>query len=73
MAAFSTDYSAVAFFLCRLKEFPRGKGLWKCNKSLIKNENYREHIKNLIKNVLDNLEQDNLQMDHFVGITLKMK
>ena len=60
LAAFSTDYSAAAFSLCHLKEFPRGKGLWKFKKSLIKNENYREHIKNLIKNVLDNLEQDNL-------------
>ena len=29
------------------------------NKSLIKNENYREQMKTLIKHVLDNLDQDN--------------
>ena len=32
-----------------LKEFQRGRRLWKFNKSLIKNENYREQIKTLIK------------------------
>ena len=60
LAAFSTDHSPIIFSLCHLKEFPRGKGLWKLNKSLIKNENYREQMENLIKNLLDNLDQDNI-------------
>ena len=60
LAAFSTDHSPITFSLCHLKEFPRGKGLWKFNKSLIKNENYREQMKTLIKHVLDNLDQDNI-------------
>ena len=60
LAAFSTDHSPITFSLCHLKEFPRGKGLWKFNKSLIKNENYREQMKTLIKHVLYNLDQDNI-------------
>ena len=40
--------------------FPRRKGLWKFNKPLIKNENYREQMKTLIKHVIDNLDQDNI-------------
>ena len=39
----------------------RGRGLCKFNKSLNKNENYREQMKTLIKNVLDNLGQDNIE------------
>ena len=42
-----------------LKEFSQGRGLWKFNKSLIKNENYREQVRTLIENVLDNLDPDN--------------
>ena len=60
LATFSTDHSPITFSLCHLKEFPRGKGLWKFNKSLIKNENYREQMKTLIKHVLYNLDQDNI-------------
>ena len=60
LAAFSTDHSPITFSLCHLKEFPRGKGLRKFNKSLIKNENYREQMKTLIKHVLYNLDQDNI-------------
>ena len=60
LAAFSTDHSPITFSLCHLKEFPRGKGLWKFNKSLIKNENYREQMKTLIKHVLYNFDQDNI-------------
>ena len=56
LAAFSADRSPITFSLCHLKEFPRGKGLWKFNKSLINNENYLEQMKNFIKNVLDNLD-----------------
>ena len=48
-AAFSTDHSPITFSSCHLKEFPRGKGLWKFNKSLIKIENYRQQIKKLKK------------------------
>ena len=57
LAAFSIDHSPITFFRCHLKEFPQGKGLWKFNKSLIKNENYREQMKTLIKHVLYNLDQ----------------
>ena len=60
LAAFSTDHSLITFSLCHLKEFPQRKGLWKSNKSLIKNENYREQMKILIKHVLNNLDQDNI-------------
>ena len=60
LAAFYTDHSPITFSLCHLKNFLRGKGLWKFNKFLIKNENYREQMKKLIKNVLDNLDQDNI-------------
>ena len=41
------------------------------NKSLIKNENYREQMKTLIKNVLDNLEQDNIEDAQFCWEYLK--
>ena len=43
----------------------QGRGLWKFNKSLIKNENYSEQIKTLIKNVLNNLDQDNIEDPQF--------
>ena len=59
--AFSTDSSPTALSLCHLKQFQRGRRLWKFNKSLIKNENYHEQTKTLIKNVFDNLDQDNIQ------------
>ena len=57
LAAFFTDHSPITLFLCHLKEFPRDRGLWKFNKSLIKNENYQEQMKTLSKNVLDNLDK----------------
>ena len=58
--AFSTDHSPITLSLCHLKEFPRGRGLWKFNKTLIRDENYREQMRTLIENVLDNLDQDNI-------------
>ena len=60
LAAFSTDHSPITLSLCHLKEFSRGRGLWKFKKSLLENENYREQMKTLIKNVLNNLDQDNI-------------
>ena len=60
LAAFSADHSLITHSLCHLKEFPRGRGLWKFNKSLIRNENYQEQTRTLIENVLDNLDQDNI-------------
>ena len=60
LAAFSTDHSPITLSLCYLQEFPQGKGLWKFNKSSLKNKNYREQIKTLIKNVLDNSDQDSI-------------
>ena len=71
LAAFSTDHSPVTFSLCHLKEFSRGRGLWKFNKSLIKNQNYREQMKTLIKNVLDNLDQDSIADPQFCREYLK--
>ena len=56
LVAFSTDHSPITLSLRHLKEFQRGRGLWIFNKSLIKNKNYREQMKTLIKNVLDNLD-----------------
>ena len=73
LAAFSTDHSPITFSLCHLKEFQRGKGLWKFNKSLIKNENYREQIKTLIKHVLNILDQDNIVDPQFRWQYLKYK
>ena len=60
LAAFSTDHSPITLSLCYLQEFPQGKGLWKFNKSSLKNKNYREQMKTLIKNVLDNSDQDSI-------------
>ena len=54
--AFSTDHSPITLSLCHLKEFPRGRELWKFNKTLIRDENYREQMRTLIENVLDNLD-----------------
>ena len=56
-SAVSTDHSPITLSLCHLKGFSQGRGLWKFNKFLIKNENYREQKKMPIKNLLNNLEQ----------------
>ena len=60
LAAFSTDHSPITLSLYLLKEFQRGRGLWKFNKCLIKNENYCEQMK-----TLDNLDQDNMEDPQF--------
>ena len=73
LAAFPADHSPITFSLCHLKEFPRGRGLWKFNKSLIKNENYHEQMKKLIKIVLNNLNQDNIVDPHFRWEYLKFE
>ena len=73
LAAFSTDHSLITFCLFHFKKISQGKGLWKFNKSLINNENYSEQIKMLIKNVLNNLNQDNIVDPQFVRNTLNMK
>ena len=73
LAAFPADHSLITFSLCHLKEFPRGRGLWKFNKSLIKNENYHEQMKKLIKIVLNNLNQDNIVDPHFRWEYLKFE
>ena len=65
LAAFFTDHSPVTLSLCSLKYFQRGRGLWKFNKSLIKNENCLEQMKTLIKNVLGNLDQNNIEDPEF--------
>ena len=73
LAAFPADHSPITFSLCHLKEFPRGRGLWKFNKSLIKNENYHEQMKKLIKIVLNNLNQDNIVDPQFRWEYLKLE
>ena len=73
LAAFPADHSPITFSLCHLKEFPRGRGLWKFNKCLIKNENYHEQMKKLIKIVLNNLNQDNIVDPHFRWEYLKFE
>ena len=60
LADFSTDHFPITLFLCHLKEFSWCKGLWKFNNSLINNENYPEYMEKLIKNVLNNLDQDDM-------------
>ena len=67
---FSTDHSLITFCLCHLKKLPQGKGLWKF-KSLINNENYCEQMTTLIKNVLNNLNQDNTVNPQFCWEYLK--
>ena len=73
LAAFPADHSPITFSLCHLKEFPRGRRLWKFNKSLIKNENYHEQMKKLIKIVLNNLNQDNIVDPQFRWEYLKLE
>ena len=68
---FSTDHYSITFFLCHLKKFPCGKRLWKFNNSLIKKEKYREQIKKFIKNVFDNLDQDNVVHPQFRWVYLE--
>ena len=71
LTVFSTDHSPITLSLCPLKEFPRGRGLWKFNKSLIRNENYREQMRTLIENVRNNLDQDNIVDPQFREIENK--
>ena len=73
LVAFSTDHSLITFSLYHLKKFPCGKRLWKFNNSLIKNEKYREQMKKLIKNVFDNLDQDNVAHPQFRWVYLEHK
>ena len=63
----------MTFSLCHLKDFPRGKGLWKFSMSLIKNEYYRKQMKTLIKHALENLNQDNIVDPQFRWEYLKYK
>ena len=49
LGAFSTDHSPITLSLCHSKEFPRGRKLWKFNKSLIRNENYGEQMRTLFE------------------------
>ena len=71
LATFSTDHSPILFSLCQINEFHCGKGLWKFNKSLIKNENYLEEMKKKIKSVLNDLNQNNIENPQFCWEYLK--
>ena len=57
LAAFSTDHSPILITLSKINEFDRGKGFWKFNNSLKKNEDYVETIKNVIKSTLRSLDE----------------
>ena len=50
LTPFSTDHSLVLFSLSKQKTTIRGKGLWKLNSSLTKDQNYIIEIKNLMCN-----------------------
>ena len=50
LTPFSTDHSLVLFSLSKQKTTIRGKGLWKFNSSLTKDQNYITEIKKLIRN-----------------------
>ena len=50
LTPFSTDHSLVLFSLSKQKTTIRGKGLWKFNSSLTKDQNYIIEIKNLMRN-----------------------
>ena len=62
---FSIDHSLIVASLCHLKEFLQGSRLWKFNKSLIKIEHYHEQMKMLMKSVLNNLDQDDIEDSQF--------
>ena len=50
LTAISTDYSPVLFSVSKEKGNIRRKGFWKFNSSLIKDQNYINEIKDLIRN-----------------------
>ena len=50
LTPFSTDHSLVLFSLSKQKTTIRGKGLWKFNSSLTKDQNYMIEIKKPIRN-----------------------
>ena len=58
LATFSTDPYLITLSLCHLKNFIEAE-------SLIKNVNYHEQLKTLIKNVLKNYDQDNVEDPQF--------
>ena len=57
LAAFSTDHALILITLSKINKLDRGKGFWKFNNSLKKNEDYVETIKNVIKSTLRSLDE----------------
>ena len=57
----STDYSPALFSLSKGKDCLRGKGFWKFNSSLTKDQNYITEIKKLIRSFV-------LQMSLFTTV-----
>ena len=50
-------HSPILITLSKKNEFDHGKGFWKFNNSLKKNEDYVEKIKNIIKSALRSLDE----------------
>ena len=60
LAAFSTDHSPVIFSLLLNKDKNRGKGLWKFNNSLTANDEFVDKMKIYIKDILENMDKENI-------------
>ena len=60
LVAFSTDHSPVIFSLLLNKDKNRGKGLWKFNNSLTANDEFVEKMKIYIKDILENMDKENI-------------
>ena len=60
LAAFSTDHLLVIFSLLFKKDKNRGKGLWKFNNSLTANDEFVDKMKIYIKDILENMDKENI-------------
>ena len=60
LAAFSTDHSPVIFSMLLNKDKNRGKGLWKFNNSLTANDEFVDKMKIYIKDILENMDKENI-------------
>ena len=59
LASFCSDHSPILLSFCRQKsECTRGKGLWKFNSSLTKNNEYVEKMKKLISDTLSTIDDE---------------
>mgnify|MGYP001794690185 CR=1 FL=1 len=71
IASFSTDHSPILFSI-KFQDAPlRGKGTWKFNCSLLKNNEYVEKMKNHITLTLAKVEEENISNAHLKWEYLK--